>query len=231
MKTPRAYRRSLFILALLACSAEGRSQSGWALEIGGTVPFNVPLPLVIRQSGQPNISLDASYSSRPFKIPVCWIWRIGRWSDDTGWELQAIHHKLFLDNGTREVEEFSISHGLNIVTVNRSWKHEGLIVRAGAGIVLAHPENTVRGRRLQETGGILGMGYYFSGPALALGAGTQFTLPGGFFFGCEGMISGSYSNISVDGGSADVWNVALHANLALGYSLGAASTNTLRAGD
>lgn len=226
MRALHTCRRSLFILGLLAFTTEVKSQSRWALEIGGTVPLNVSLPLLIRQSGQPDISLAASYSSRPFEVPICWIWRIGRWSGDAGWELQAIHHKLFLDNGPPEVEEFSISHGLNIVTINRLWQHEWFISRVGGGIALAHPENTVRGRRLQEDGGIFNMGYYVSGPAVIVGAGKQFSLPGNFFLAMDGMLTASYSDVPVNSGTAYVWNVALQANFAVGYSLMVRARNT-----
>ncbi len=225
------YRRSLFVLGLLACATEGNAQDRWDFEIGITVPDNVPLPLVIRQSGRPDLSLTASYSSRPLEIPVCWIWRISRWSGDAGWELQAVHHKLFLENTPPEVGEFSVSHGLNLITANRSWRLGEFVARIGAGIALSHPENTVRGRRLREDRGIFGMGYYVGGPALTVGVGTSYTLPGNLFFSYEGMMSGSYSNVPVDGGSADVWNVALHANFAVGYSPGEKRRIPPRAGN
>ncbi len=216
----------LLFLGFLVSVNEAHPQSRWVFEVGVTLPYNTPLPLLIRQSGQPDISLAASYSSRPFEIPICWIWRIGRWSGDAGWELQAIHHKLFLDNPPPEVDEFSISHGLNIVTVDRTWQLEEVCARIGAGITIAHPENSVRGLRLPENLGIFNMGYYVGGPALIAGAGRRFSLIGNFFLRCDGMVTASYSNVPVSSGTAYVWNVALHANFAVGYSLTVHARNT-----
>ncbi len=210
---------SLVFVFLIAGLSEAQPQNAWKLTLGIAVPQNVPLPLLIKQAGRPEIKLTAHYSSKPLEVPVCWVWRIAYWSGRGSWELQAIHHKLFLDNRPSEVEEFSVSHGLNIVTINRGWKLGDVVARVGAGITIAHPENVVRGQRLPENGGILGIGYYVSGPTLAAGIERDISLIDRLFMALEGMITASYAVVPVSSGRAYVWNASVQANLELGYSL------------
>jgi hypothetical protein len=70
------------------------------------------------------------------------------------------HDKLYLSNPTKEIEQFAISHGFNRITLNRSMERGDVIWRVGAGVVITHPENTVRGRRVPEDEGILETGYH-----------------------------------------------------------------------
>ena len=85
------------------------------------------------------------------------------------WELELVHHKLYLQNPPPEVQAFQITHGFNFITLNRRWPVYGFGLRAGAGIVLAHPQTTIRGRAFPENGGAFGLGWYVSGPAAQVG--------------------------------------------------------------
>lgn len=211
-------RRLLFSLGLLMFASEGKAQRQWTFELCGMIPYNLPLPLVIRQSARPDIDLTARYRSEPFITPFCWVWRVSHSSENHLWEFQAIHHKLYLENKPQEVESFSISHGLNLITINRGWQLDNYIVRIGAGVVLAHPESTIRGKPFPENRGIFGMGYYLSGPAVAAGAGKQFHLVDGLFLTFEAMATASYADVPVKDGNARVYNFVLQANFGFGYS-------------
>lgn len=214
------FKPALFFVGLLLYAAEADAQQKWSFELCGTMPYNVSLPLVIRQSGQPDIDLTARYRSEPLVTPVCWVWRIGHWSDNRSWELQAIHHKLYLENVPPEVQSFSISHGLNLITINRGWFLSDYVVRVGAGIALAHPrEYQVRGKPFPEDQGIFGMGNYVSGPALIAGGGKQLRLTGGLFFIIEAMAAASYADVPVKDGNAHVYNVVFQINFGLGYGV------------
>jgi len=212
-----SHLRSLFFI-LFALIAPSNAQQKWTFELCGMLPYNLSLPLTIRQTNQPDITLTAQYSSEPFITPFCWVWRIGHWTDHQSWELQAIHHKLYLDNKPPEVGSFSITHGLNLVTVNRAWSADGYVVRAGAGVVLAHPESTVRGKPFREDEGIFGMGYYMTGPALIAGAGRQFRLTGGLFLTLEAMAAASYADVPINDGEAHLYNVVFQLDFGLGHS-------------
>jgi hypothetical protein len=213
------HQPSLFIFSLLIFAVGTEAQQKWTFELCGMQPYNLSLPLIIRQSGQPDINLTAQYSSKPFTTPFCWVWRIGRWSDNRSWELQAIHHKLYLDNKPQEVGSFSITHGLNLITINRGWLMSDYVVRAGAGIVLAHPESTIRGKPFHEDEGIFGMGYYVSGPAFLAGGGKQFRLVSGLFFTLEAMVAVSYADVPVKDGDAHLYDVVFQLNFGVKYSL------------
>lgn len=59
----------------------------------------------------------------------------------------------------RHALSFEISHGYHLRTLNRTFPGRWLLLRAGAGIVLAHTESSVRGLIDNgESGGVFGTG-------------------------------------------------------------------------
>jgi len=198
------------LTAFLLCifSIEILPQSKLVFELGTGLPYNFPVPLTIRQNGESTIHLTAQYESRPFEIPIFWDWRIGYWSGSDGWELEAIHHKLFLENKPPQVEQFDISHGLNLVIINRCFLRNGFIFKVGGGIALTHPESLIRRQRLIEARGILDQGYYVSGPALLFSAGKRLYLLNNNFIIVEAKLGLSYSYVPIANGTADVYNIA-----------------------
>lgn len=189
----------------------------WSLELFVGVSFNFPAPLTIRQSRQSDIQLNARYTSKSLERPVYYGWRIGNWHGDDGWELELVHNKLYLANKPEDVQEFSISHGFNALTVNRSRERGGLVERIGAGVVITHPESTVRGKRFPEEGGIFDRGYFLSGPTVQASAGKPFRIREDLFAPAEGKFSASFARIPVADGNADVTNFSLHGIFGLGY--------------
>ncbi len=219
----RAWRRSrlrgvlvLLPLLLLAAAPPGAAAADWTFEFFVGVPFGFPSTLTIRQSGQPDIAARAHYESRPLRTPLYYGWRVGRWDGDRAWELEFVHDKLYLADPPAGVGEFAISHGYNLVTVNRAWEHGGLVRRAGAGVVVAHPESTVRGKRLPENGGLLGWGYYLAGPTVQAAVEKRIRLRGDVFLPVEGKATASFARVPVADGSADVPHAALHGLAGLG---------------
>jgi hypothetical protein len=63
-----------------------------------------------------------------------------------------LNRKILLRNESDEVEHFSVSHGFYLLTLNRSIRYRGIILRAGAGVVLSHPESRVWGNCSINTG-------------------------------------------------------------------------------
>ena len=150
------------VLILLA-SPPAHAQPGWGVEVLSGSVYNFPTTLAVRQSGHDRISFTARYDTRPLENPLYYIIRLGRQTGQRVWELELIHQKLFLTNPPSEIQEFSITHGYNLLFVNRVWELAGFLFRLGPGIVIAHPENTVRERKLTETRGLFKRGYYLSG--------------------------------------------------------------------
>ncbi len=225
-RPPRAFRPrcrkrirgllALLPILLLSAAPSGTAAADWTFELFVGIPFGFPSPLTIRQAGRPDITARARYESRPFRKPIYYGWRIGRWDGSRGWEIELLHDKLYLADKPREVDEFAISHGFNLLTVNRVWERGGLVRRAGAGAVVAHPENTIRGKALPEDGGLLGWGYHLSGPTVQAAVEKRFRARGDLFLPIEGKATASFARVPVAEGSADVPYAALHGMAGLG---------------
>jgi hypothetical protein len=183
--------------------------------VAAGLQHNFPLPLVIRQDGQPDIKLTARFSTRPFfEVPYYDV-KVGLARETWALELELIHHKLYLDNPPAEVGAFELTHGYNPILVNVVREPHGVALRLGAGILLAHPETTIRGRRFSEDGGVLG--WYISGPAAQLSVSKSFDISQRLFAGLEGKIVSAWARIPVVNGSADVPNLSVHGLASVGW--------------
>jgi hypothetical protein len=178
------------------------------------------MPLSIKQSGYPDLNFVAKYYSEPFTAPVYWDWRVSRWHNNKSWELEAIHHKLYLQNKPAEVQQFSISHGYNIIFTNRGYSYKGLLMRLGLGFVLSHPETQIRNQNFNQNLGIAELGYYISGTALNFAIGKHFNIGDYFYINSEAKTTFSYANIPIVNGNAVLYNWAFHAVLGLGVNFG-----------
>jgi hypothetical protein len=193
------------------------AQHSWTVEISGGGAYSLKSPLTLRQKGYEDLEFDAEYATHSFQPPLYYSLRLARWKENRGWELELVHLKLQLTNLPAEVQHFEISHGYNLVTLNRVWLINNFILRAGAGIVVAHPENTVREKSLDEHRGILGTGHYLAGPTVQAAIGKTFSFSQRVFLSVEGKVTGSYATIPIVDGDAIVPAVALHGILGLGY--------------
>ena len=191
----------------------------WALEafLGGT--WNVPSSLTVVQRGYSDVSLKARYDEKTFEGFPYYDLRISRWSNNKAWELELVHHKIYLANPSSEIQNFSISDGFNIISVNRAWNIKKIIVRLGAGAVLTHPESTIRGMAFDESQGMFNQGYYFSGAAVQAALGKHLFLWKGLFASFEGKVTAAFVQVPIAGGHADVTNVAFHILVGFGYRI------------
>lgn len=190
----------------------------YSLEGGLGVNYNLPTHLTIYQQFKPDLDFLAHYDSRTLRNPFYYDLRFGSWSDCKAWELETIHHKIYLQNCPREVGNFSISHGYNLFYVNRAIFWHGLYWRLGGGFVLAHPESTVRGLQFNEKGGTFNNnGYYLAGASGQFSIAKRFYFKQKFFVETEGRITASSVQVNIAQGDAVVPNIAAHFNLGLGY--------------
>lgn len=197
-------------------SAEPR----WSLELFGGAAFNFETSLDVEQEGEPDLEIDADFATRAFEDPPYYGVRLGRWTGDRAWELELVHHKLFLEDRPPEVQRFEISHGFNLVFANRAWQGErGNLWRAGLGVVAAHPETTIRGRAVSPQAGDLGGGYDLAGPALQAAVGRRLRVSERLFVPIEGKLTAAWARVPIAGGRAEVPNVALHAAVGFGGRL------------
>ncbi|MDP9349393.1 MAG: hypothetical protein M3P24_09695 [Gemmatimonadota bacterium] len=211
------HRTAPLFLAALLSATPAAAQQGWNFEFFGGTAYSAPSRLTIRQAGEAPIRLTARWSTRPLADAPYYAYRFARWRNGRGWEAELLHHKVYLENPPAEVEGFEVSHGYNLVTLGRGWSRGDLLLRLGAGAVLAFPETTVRGRKLSG-GGNLPRGYHLSGPTAQAAVGRRFPLVGGLFAVAEGKLTASYARVPVAGGRAEVPNAALHGLLGVGYA-------------
>ena len=136
-----------------------------------------------------------------------------------GWEAELNHLKVYLKNLPEEVDRFSISHGYNQIFINRIFNAGGINRKVGLGWVAAHPENTVRGLKLDEKKGLFGDGYYLTGPAIQYGTWKEIPLGKHFFLLAEVRISAAWATVPVVNGSASAPVVAVHLQFGPGFRL------------
>jgi hypothetical protein len=203
------------LLLVFSCPISAENRFSLELFLGGAL--NLRTPLTIEQEGYETIEFDARYESKAFEPPLYYTIRFTYLRSEGGWEFQFIHHKIYLENTTDEVQYFEVTHGYNIFTINYSYRSLPADLRAGAGIILARPEAVVRGRTEMDDG-IGGSGYHLTGPALVIGAGKAFPFASSFSFAFDMQITLARAVFPIPGGEASAPNVALHLMLGIGYS-------------
>lgn len=201
---------------LFLSTCELTAQSHWAIELHGGEVYNVPLPLSIHQNGFPDLKMTARYSTDPFKLPIYWDMRFSRWQDEKSWEIELIHHKLYLSNTTPEIQKFNISHGFNMLFLNRGFDKYRYRFRAGTGLILAHPESKIRGKEFGDTGDDFDLGYYITGPVANFGIGRAIHFNRRFYLDAELKTTMAYSSVKIAQGHADVFHLTFHLILGIG---------------
>jgi hypothetical protein len=219
----RARRRSVAALVaaallLLGSASTLEARNGWEFEgrLGGA--WNVSLPIVIRQSGHDDLRWTARWNTQALQTPLYYSLRVARWRDNAAWAVDLTHHKLYLENPPPEVRNLSISHGYNLLTLQRlhaagNWRYGG-----AAGAVVAHPESEVRGQRFDEHGGMLGSGQYVAGPTAGALVGHSVRVAGGLYATVEARLTLSLARVPIANGSASVPNLALHVSAGFGWT-------------
>lgn len=152
----------LILLALLTITGPAGAQ--WRLEGWFGDALNLGTPLTLEQDGQPAIRIDADWSTRPWRPTWYYSMRVAKWSGNSAWAVEYMHHKIYLDNPTPEVTRFRVTNGINNLLIERHWRvGSGWEVGVGAGPLLAVPISTVRGESYGEANGVFGSRYELSG--------------------------------------------------------------------
>jgi hypothetical protein len=206
------------IPALCLVAAAAAAGERWRVELAVGTARSFDSTLRVEQEGFPEIALAASWATRAFEAPIYYAWRVARADAKGAWAFRFVHHKVHLENAQPDVERFAVSHGYNLLTLERATRLSGFEIAAGLGLVIAHPESTVRGERQSETsGGPFGGGYYLTGPTLALAASRRLRLGAHLALVPELRATLSRAKAPVAGGEASIPNAALH--LAVGLEL------------
>lgn len=210
------FRLYVFLMSVHAFSTYVQAQVIWSFEFMPGMGLAVPSSLSIRQEDHPELKFRTSWKTESFQFPLYYSYRLSRYKNGKGWELEMNHLKLRAKDLPAEVQHFSITHGFNHIWLNHALITRHFTWKIGAGVVLAHPENSVRGRKLDGNRGINGTGYYIGGPTIHTGIQRRINLAKHFFLPIEGKISFAYTHVPVEGGRARVPVVALHLLTGLG---------------
>ncbi|MDZ7271427.1 MAG: hypothetical protein ONB17_07410 [candidate division KSB1 bacterium] len=214
----RPLAKVILLLAVAGVCATPSSVHGWELSLLTGLVFNGPGPLVLRQEGWPEVRLSAQFRTRPLSFPLYYAVRLAPHAA-AGVEAELIHDKLYLRNRPVEVQAFAVTHGFNLFLFNFTRATNAWRLRAGGGVVIAHPETTVRGRHQPEVGGPLGGGYYLSGPAGQLSVSRTKCLKQRVAVLAEAKLTIARARFPIAGGDACLLNPALH--VLVGLSFGA----------
>lgn len=163
--------------------------------------------------------MTARFRTEAFTPPVYWDCRVARWKDLKSWEFEVIHQKLYLKNTTAEVQKFNISHGFNLLMINRGFDNGKFRLRTGAGIVLAHPESKIRGMEFGDSTDDFDTGYFISGPVANFALSKPVRISNRFFINAEAKTTLAYSHIKIAKGYSQVFNLACHLIFGLGFDI------------
>lgn len=209
---------SLLFLGLIHPSF-GKAKHSYSFELFGGNQFNIPLPLTIKQEGEETIKVNyPKYDSQPFSESPYYAYRFGLWKGCKALELELVHQKIILKNKPPDVSHFEISHGYNLITINRAFLNPSFVLRLGSGIVLTHPESTVRNK---ENGyeKEFPQGFYISGPTAQIAIAKRIKISQRLFGALEAKFTFSYAtHVPIADGYAEVPNMAMHLLLGLGYT-------------
>jgi hypothetical protein len=210
-------RRGPLVSALcLAVAAPAGAGERWRVELGIGSASSFGSTLRVEQAGFPELTHAADWSTRAFDSPIYYALRLARADAKGAWGLRFLHHKTYLENTTSEIDRFAVSHGYNLLTLERATRLRGFELALGLGLVIAHPESTVRGQTLDEgSGGPFGGGYDLTGPTAAVAAVRRLALGAHLALVPELRFTLSRARVPVAGGEASVPNAALHFSLGL----------------
>lgn len=214
----RSIEKILWLMGILGISlvmCGGVTQASWTFEVMGGSSVHAAIPISITQEGYPVLKLTPLWKTHPFEEAPYYSWRVGKWDRDTAWEFELIHDKMILGNPTSEVTHFEVSHGYNYLLINRAAKLDTRVLRLGAGLILSHPESTVRGQAFGDFDFL--QGFYISGVGAQAGVQYNVQVYGPVYLLAEAKLTGAWARVLVAGGSADVPALALHGLLGLGY--------------
>jgi len=208
-------------IAADAAAAASRDESAprtkWVFQAATGTAYQLHSRLIIEQDGEEDLDVTAHYQTYPFTSGAPYYsLRLGYWTGDRAWEVETHHHLVTLVDGPSEVEEFKITHGYNMNTLNRAWLAGGFIWRIGAGVVITHPESVVRGKKFSGDG--FSGGFYLSGVCGQVSLEKRLPLWGASFLYLEGKFTAAWASVPIADGDATVPNYALHGLAGLGYT-------------
>lgn len=218
LRQARLQLGGLLVSALL--TIPGPLSAQWRLEGWFGQAANLSTPVTFHQAGHPDLTVDADWSTRPWRPTWYYATRISRWSGNSAWAFEYMHHKLYMDNPPPEVIRFRITNGVNMLLAERHWRVGGWEFGVGAGPTLAVPVSTVRDKDYGEANGVFGSRYNLSGATVMGTVARRFKLLP-YTYGTGAIkLTLTRLDVPIADGNATLNNVALHFQYGLSLDSG-----------
>ncbi|MEA3513046.1 MAG: hypothetical protein U9R37_05540 [Campylobacterota bacterium] len=218
------------LTSTLLCLALSSSlySSEYSVELLSGVVSNMKEDITNHREGEDDIVIeDAKLVTHAQSVPYYYGIRFAKWSeDDTAWEIEHLHQKLYIDDPAKEtsgkVTQWEITDGLNFFTLNKAYKtpSNGMVYRVGGGIVIAHPDITIEGETNHKAGNgaiVWGEGYHLAGFVVQASAQKQWNLNKIWYLSTELRATYAKAYVPIASGGVEVQNRALHFNYGVGY--------------
>jgi hypothetical protein len=180
------------------------------VQIGSGSAHSFDTTLKIEPSDQPAVQFSADYETHPWRPAPYYAIRIGRWKEKSGWELELIHHKLYLTNPQPPVDSFRVTNGYSMLLANYAREYEGFLFRAGGGALIAYPVASIE--KIVTSGG-----YRLSGFAVQGAVEKRLFFGKNIFLSAEGKLTLAHAKLTLKNAKATVPNIALHGLFTIGY--------------
>ena len=198
---------SLLFLSVLTLSSFAFAESTWQAEFhtGSAHQFETTLTI------DPDYEFSADYATNAFEGGPYYSVRFSRWAANRAWEIEFLHHKVYLENTPPGIQTFRIANGYNMLLLNHAWNTRFVVVRAGAGPLIAFPISSINGI-------VTDGGYRLAGIAIQTSLARQIQLSSRWYLSLEGKLTFGHGSVNLNGGfDAKVPNVALHGLAGVGY--------------
>lgn len=155
-----------------------------------------------------SFDFNAGWVGKSLSMPPYYGLRWTKWKENTGWEIEFNHTKVYADSETLDKSGFEVlqfTDGLNNLTLNRTHKFESKnsffkeyikfsYISYGLGVIIPHVE--VKASEISE----LSYGYQFGGPTLGLNFGFVFPYNKHFDFVSEYRFTSSWLDVDLKNG-------------------------------
>jgi hypothetical protein len=205
------------IIALLVSAGSVRAQAHpdggldatVVVQFFGGTALQLPTRLTLHHAELGSVRHSAHWETRPLDQPFYWALR-ARWQRrDDGFEIQLLHHKMYLSNPPDYIDNFEVTHGFNVLSLNYVRRSYPVQPRLGLGVVIPDAESMVLGEHHQD-------GYKIGGPAFLVGAGWEQALGRHLLLAAEAQFVAGWTSVDVDDGEARVRSLALHLLVGVG---------------
>ena len=218
----RIFLSLLFISPALATSFD----NGIHLSTMMGCSFSGDSPLTLKYLDRPAEIISAKYNNRCFSDSHWWSFRLENWTDQTGWGLELIHHKIYLKNTTDDLKSFSLSDGYNLIFFNLVKQVKDVNFRVGFGGVLGHMDVLISGRPRYIKKGF--SGHYLTGPAFQLNVEKILWSSKAHFLSLDTKFTAAYAEVPISANQEELAiapDYAIHVSLSIGSKPHAFSKN------